>query len=162
MAAHFVIYQGHHGDIGAERADIVLPSAAYTEKNATYVNMEGRPQRAYAAVAPVGEAKKTGKSFVLYLRRWAKNCLMTHSINYVNISKLFLQFFTNIDEITPAKWINSPKKLQKLSITKEPFDEAVINFYMTDPISRVSKTMAECTRILTQEGSPQPANKEAA
>ena len=39
----FVIYQGHHGDAGAHRADVILPGAAYTEKNATYVNTEGRP-----------------------------------------------------------------------------------------------------------------------
>ena len=41
----FVIYQGHHGDEGAHRADIMLPGAAYTEKDATYVNMEGRVQQ---------------------------------------------------------------------------------------------------------------------
>lgn len=40
----FVIYQGHHGDRGATRADIILPGAAYTEKSGTYVNFEGRPQ----------------------------------------------------------------------------------------------------------------------
>ena len=37
--------QGHHGDRSAERADIILPGAAYTEKSATFVNFEGRPQR---------------------------------------------------------------------------------------------------------------------
>ena len=54
----FVIYQGSHGDAGAERADVVLPGAAYTEKSATYVNLEGRAQlTARAAFAP-GEAKE--------------------------------------------------------------------------------------------------------
>ena len=38
-------FQGHHGDRGAERADIILPGSAYTEKSATFVNFEGRPQR---------------------------------------------------------------------------------------------------------------------
>ena len=41
----FVVYQGHHGDAGAEMADVVLPGAAYTEKESTYVNTEGRAQR---------------------------------------------------------------------------------------------------------------------
>jgi NADH-quinone oxidoreductase subunit G len=53
----FVVYIGHHGDAGAAGADVVLPGAAYTEKDATYVNMEGRPQRALAAVAPPGDAR---------------------------------------------------------------------------------------------------------
>jgi len=54
----FVIYQGHHGDAGAEHADVILPGAAYTEKEGTYVNTEGRVQRALRAVFPVGEARE--------------------------------------------------------------------------------------------------------
>ena len=54
----FIIYQGHHGDQGAHRADVILPGAAYTEKNATYINTEGRPQMALQAVFPPGEARE--------------------------------------------------------------------------------------------------------
>ena len=53
----FVIYQGHHGDRGAARADVILPGAAYTEKDGVYVNTEGRPQRAKRAIFPPGEAQ---------------------------------------------------------------------------------------------------------
>ena len=53
----FVIYQGHHGDKGAEMADLILPGAAYTEKQATFVNMEGRAQQTVAALAPLGQAR---------------------------------------------------------------------------------------------------------
>lgn len=53
----FVIYQGHHGDKGAEIADLILPGAAYTEKQATYVNMEGRAQQTIAALTPPGMAR---------------------------------------------------------------------------------------------------------
>ena len=54
----FVVYQGHHGDLGAEIADVVLPGAAYTEKNSTFVNTEGRAQKAQLAVSPPGKAKE--------------------------------------------------------------------------------------------------------
>ena len=57
----FVIYQGHHGDAGAHRADVILPGAAYTEKNGTYVNTEGRVQRGAQAVYPPGEAREDWK-----------------------------------------------------------------------------------------------------
>lgn len=57
----FVIYQGHHGDKGAEIADVVLPGAAYTEKYGTYVNTEGRAQEANFVVAPPGKAKEDWK-----------------------------------------------------------------------------------------------------
>ena len=54
----FVVYQGHHGDRGAARADVILPGAAYTEKNGTYVNTEGRVQRGFLATFPPGEARE--------------------------------------------------------------------------------------------------------
>ncbi len=54
----FVVYQGHHGDRGAARADVILPGAAYTEKNGTYVNTEGRVQRSLLAIYPPGEARE--------------------------------------------------------------------------------------------------------
>ncbi len=54
----FIIYQGHHGDKGAELADVVLPGAAYTEKNGTYVNTEGRAQVGQFVVAPPGKSRE--------------------------------------------------------------------------------------------------------
>ena len=54
----FVIYQGHHGDAGAHRADVILPGAAYTEKPGTYVNTEGRVQLGFRAGYPPGEARE--------------------------------------------------------------------------------------------------------
>ena len=57
----FVIYQGHHGDKGAEIADVILPGAAYTEKQATYVNTEGRAQQTLPALNPPGMARQDWK-----------------------------------------------------------------------------------------------------
>lgn len=57
----FIIYQGHHGDAGAEIADLILPGAAYTEKEGVYVNTEGRSQRAYPAVNPPSDARADWK-----------------------------------------------------------------------------------------------------
>ena len=58
LGKSFVVYQGHHGDAGAGRADVILPGAAYTEKSATYVNVEGRPQRTALAIFPPGDARE--------------------------------------------------------------------------------------------------------
>src|SRR5262249_9124438 len=54
----FVIYQGHHGDRGAARADVVLPGCAFSEKDATYVNTEGRAQLGRRATFPPGDARE--------------------------------------------------------------------------------------------------------
>ncbi len=59
----FVIYVGSHGDEGAYFADLVLPAAAYTEKNATYVSNEGRTQLTKLVVQPPGQAKEDWQIF---------------------------------------------------------------------------------------------------
>src|SRR5262249_38337690 len=61
LGSAFVIYQGHHGDRGARRADVVFPGVAYTEKDGTYVNTEGRVQLARRAVFPPGEGPEGWK-----------------------------------------------------------------------------------------------------
>lgn len=57
----FVVYQGHHGDRGAQIADVILPGAAYTEKNGTYLNTEGRVQMTRAATSLPGAARDDWK-----------------------------------------------------------------------------------------------------
>ena len=58
FAGAFKVYIGHHGDNGAQQADLVLPGAAYTEKHGTYVNTEGRVQRGEKAAFPPGDARE--------------------------------------------------------------------------------------------------------
>ena len=76
----FVIYQGHHGDAGAHRADVILPGAAYTEKPGTYVNTEGRVQLG-SARAPIRRAMpaRTGRSCARCRSAWARPCRTTRS-----------------------------------------------------------------------------------
>jgi NADH dehydrogenase (ubiquinone) Fe-S protein 1 len=57
----FVVYQGHHGDLGAQFADVCLPGAAYTEKSVTWVNTEGRSQNGRVAVPPPGASREDWK-----------------------------------------------------------------------------------------------------
>jgi NADH-quinone oxidoreductase subunit G len=136
----FVVYQGHHGDAGAHRADVILPAAAYTEKHASYVNTEGRLQYTNIANSPPGEAKDDW-IIIKQLAEAAGN-----SLGYESIDDVRLVMFKDKDQhiegdIVPAKWSNVGKEGK---ITDGPFRNAVKNFYMTDPISRVSKTMAAC------------------
>ncbi len=142
----FVVYQGSHGDDGAHRADVILPAATYTEKDATYVNMEGRVQRTRRAVFPVGKAREDWK----ILR--ALSDLLGKPLPYNNIEQLRARIektaphFANIGEITPSPTQEGEIAQGRVVISAAPFDEFITNFYMTDPISRASKTMAECTR----------------
>ncbi len=140
----FVIYQGHHGDKGAAIADVILPGSAYTEKSATYVNLEGRPQRTQKAVFAPGEAKEDWK-IVRALSETIEQTLPFNDIEELR-AKLAAEHpvLCKLDEVTPAQW-KAPASKNKLST--EAFTYPVVNFYMTCPISRNSKTMAECTEL---------------
>ncbi|MFQ5984135.1 MAG: NADH-quinone oxidoreductase subunit NuoG [Alphaproteobacteria bacterium] len=144
----FVVYQGHHGDAGAHRADVILPGAAFTEKNATYVNTEGRPQWARLANFPPGEAREDWK----VLR--ALSDAVAKPLPYDTLSDVrrrmieIAPHLAEIDHVTPAAWgkFGKPGKMKSA-----PFASPITNFYMTDPISRASQTMAQCTAIILRQ-----------
>lgn len=149
----FVVYQGHHGDVGAHRADVVLPGAAYTEKEATYVNLEGRVQRTKRAVFPPGQAKED----------WAiiraLSDVLGMPLAYNTLAQLQARMeksaphFAEMGQVVPAAWQPAAQRATgKYTIADAPFNGFITNFYMTDPISRASKTMAACTRdVLGQQ-----------
>ncbi|MBF0323493.1 MAG: NADH-quinone oxidoreductase subunit G [Alphaproteobacteria bacterium] len=134
----FVVYMGSHGDAGAHRADVVLPSAAYTEKQATFVNMEGRAQRTTMAIFPPGEAKDDWK----VVR--ALSDALGKPLAYDTVGQLRTRhpLFGQLGQLHPAAWgaFGAEGALDAKKLVS-----CIDNFYMTDPISRASKTMAECT-----------------
>jgi NADH-quinone oxidoreductase subunit G len=141
-AGAFVVYQGHHGDAGAHRADAILPGAAYTEKDATYVNTEGRVQRTRRAVFPPGEAREDWK-----IPR-ALSEMTGGALPYDSLAALRRAIATeapalaNPGDVAAAPWgafgTAGP-------VDPRAFVSPVANYYMTDPISRASETMAKCT-----------------
>ena len=141
FANAFVIYQGHHGDAGAHRADVILPGAAYTEKSATYVNTEGRVQQTTLAAFPPGDAREDWT----ILR--ALSDALGKRLPYDNIGQLRRRLFEisprfqRLDAIEPAAWGEFGKVGP---VDAVPFALPIANFYMTDPISRASETMAQC------------------
>ena len=151
----FVIYQGHHGDIGAHRADVVLPGAAYTEKNALYVNTEGRVQEAKRAVFPPGQAQEDWKIITQVAQAVGKPLSYTsHQTLRTRIVQEF-PIFAKLDVRNAATW--QAQKATKADIKAERFDYPIHNFYMSDPISRTSKTMAQCTEARRQNKEKQAA-----
>ncbi len=157
----FVIYQGHHGDRGALRADVVLPGAAYTEKEALYTNTEGRVQVARAALPPPGEAKEDWR----ILR--ALSDVVAQRLPFDTLAALrqamsdacALYAPQNYGARVPAPW-KAFGSFDKLSL--DAFAPAIQNFYMTDPISRVSPTMARCTAEIAPYQEPQNPERRRA
>lgn len=154
-----VIYQGHHGDRGAEMADVVLPGAAYTEKNGTYVNTEGRAQQTRAALVPPGMAREDWK----ILRALAQ--ISGVSLSYDNLEAVRARLtevspnLTRYGDVEEANYFAQASELAKLvqgSVGTAPVDVPQKNledFYMTDPITRASATMAKCIVAVKKEAA---------
>ena len=149
----FVIYQGSHGDNGAHVADVILPGSAYTEKDGLYTNMEGRVQMGFAAVSPKGEAKPDWA----IIRALSGH--MNRELPYDNLQQLREKLmadqpvFEGVDYIAePAEGIEF--KAESLGVAgkvlKDPFTSPIEDFYMTNPIARASKVMAECSEVASQ------------
>ena len=153
----FVVYIGHHGDHGAERADVILPSTAYTEKDGIYVNTEGRPQLAKRAVNPPGDAREDWA-----ILRALSEYFCTKPLPYNSQAELRKRIkkewavFKNINEVQPAKWAVFTSKGK---VSNEPFIQPVRSFYLNNAICRSSETMKQCVEAF---GQPNEFNKEAA
>ena len=133
----FVVYQGSHGDKGAEIADIILPGAAYTEKNGLFVNLEGKLQNAYKASYPPGDARE---DWVIFkdLATMMKKPLEYNNVKYLreSINKKIQQ---KIDHVV--------NKTNSIDFVDENISIKSIDYYHTNPIARSSKVMSECRQI---------------
>jgi len=153
----FVIYQGSHGDKGAHVADIILPAAAYTEKDGLYVNTEGRVQMGVAAVSPKGEAKEDWA----IIRALSGH--MNRELPYDNLDALRTKLFE--DHPSFAGLDHAPEglvlDLSALSVSgkvsPEPFVNALSEFYFTNPIARASEVMAQCAAVNADVNATQEA-----
>ena len=137
----FVVYQGHHGDAGAHRADVILPGAAYTEKPGTYVNTEGRVQLGQRAAYPPGDAREDWAILRALSERLGKT-LPYDTFDDVRARLVAVnKSFAALDQQAAGAWGPFGKEG---ALSEAPLVSPVGNFYMTCPISRASKTMAEC------------------
>ena len=144
----FVVYIGTHGDVGAHRADIILPGAAYTEKTGIYVNTEGRVQMADRAGFPPGEARED----------WAiiraLSDVLGGTLGYDSLAALRQAMFKAAPHLMRIDQIEAgdSRAVKSLAgkggnIEKSPFKAAVDDYYLTNPIARASAVMAECSQL---------------
>ncbi len=146
QAGTFVVYQGHHGDRGAHLADVILPGSAYTEKDALWVNTEGRVQKGRRAIFPPGDAKED----------WAiiraVSGVMGKTLPFDTQAELRKALFAahpSFGSINHAPGADSGDLAGVGAagpIEGGIIPPAVTDYYLTNVIARASKTMAECSR----------------
>ncbi|MGO9986886.1 MAG: NADH-quinone oxidoreductase subunit NuoG [Rhodomicrobium sp.] len=147
----FVIYQGSHGDRGARIADIVLPGAAYTEKNGTYVNTEGRVQLGERAVFPPGDAREDWT----IIRALSEH--LGAKLPFDNIRELRAAMYREhphlaaIDQVKAEAFTGLLLEAgEPVALPDEPLAPLVEDYYQTNPVARASSVMAELS-ALSQE-----------
>ncbi len=146
-AETFTIYLGHHGDAGAARADVILPGCAYTEKNGTYVNTEGRVQRGYRALFAPGEAREDWR----IIRAFSD--VLGKPLTYDDLDGVR----AHLERANPAFARTGLPRFGAsdmrgpdaggVALSDTPFLPAVTDYYQTNAICRASVTMAECSRL---------------
>lgn len=144
----FVVYQGHHGDLGALQADVILPGAAYTEKSGTYVNTEGRAQITRAATDAPSGAREDWKIIVALAE------LLGKSLPYSTLAQVRARLaqiaphFASVGAREPVSYTQSHSHPTAPLAADAHLGKALNNYFVTDPISRSSKTMAKCAQTL--------------
>jgi len=141
----FIIYQGSHGDRGAEIADIILPSAAYTEQNGLFENLEGRVQECKKASYPIGEALEDWKIFNLILKKLDKSENLSNFDTLRKEALGLIPNFTKINEL--PNFADSNSAYASPDFVSEIIKIKELDYYFTNSISRASKTMSECRQI---------------
>ena len=157
----FVIYQGSHGDRGAHAADVILPGAAYTEKSATFVNTEGRPQLTKRAVFPPGDAREDWT----ILR--ALSAELGRTLPFDNLAELRKAMYETAPQLASLDQLEGGDFTalrgfanRAIRVRGDAFAPSVPDFYMTNPIARSSAIMAELS-ALKQEEDRKAAQKGA-
>ncbi len=144
----FKVYLGHHGDKGAAAAAVILPGAAYSEKHAIHVNLEGRVQHSEKAVDPPGDARADWS----ILR--ALSDVLGRPLPFDSFAELRAALFADHPEfagpgLVPFKW--APPKLESVKIARgTALTYPIGDFYLTNPIARASPTLQRCSAELLQ------------
>jgi NADH-quinone oxidoreductase subunit G len=143
----FVIYQGHHGDAAAARADVILPGAAYTEKDATYLNTEGRVQRARRAVHPPGEAREDW-AIIRAVSGALGRPLPFDTLEALRAAMVAAHpELARVDADPPRGCVDpSGPAGDPAAVSDAPFVYPIANYWQAEPIGRASEVMAECAR----------------
>jgi NADH-quinone oxidoreductase subunit G len=146
-AETFVIYQGHHGDRGAARADVILPGAAYTEKDGTYVNTEGRVQHGRRATFAPGEAREDWR----IIRAFSDVIGQTLPYDTIDAVRAHMEQANPVFARVGLKRFGASDRAgpqgDPAALSADPFVAPIVDYYQTNAISRASLTMAECSRI---------------
>ena len=141
----FVIYQGHHGDKGANIADLILPSPSFNEQNGLFINTEGRIQESIRATFPIGEAKEDWEIISLISKKMG---LENIDNSFEDLRSSLFQSFPHLADIDMClSGDKLPEKIERRDIKQHIFKSSLNNFWLSNSITRSSRLMCERNNI---------------
>ena len=141
----FVIYQGHHGDKGANIADLILPSPSFNEQNGLFINTEGRIQESIRATFPIGEAKEDWEIISLISKKMG---LENIDNSFEDLRSSLFQSFPHLADIDMClSGEKLPEKIERKDIKQHVFKNSLNNFWLSNSITRSSRLMCERNNI---------------
>ena len=145
----FIIYQGHHGDKGANIADLILPSPSFNEQNGLFINTEGRIQESVRATFPIGEAKEDWEIISLISKKMG---LENIDNSFEDLRSSLFQSFPHLADIDMClSGEKLPEKIERRDIKQHVFKSSLNNFWLSNSITRSSRLMCERNNISTKK-----------
>jgi NADH-quinone oxidoreductase subunit G len=143
----FVVYQGHHGDLGAKNASVILPSTLWLEKDSTYINLEGRIQQTKKAVATVGEAKEDWK----IIRKISE--ILNINMNFNNLAELRRELVKKHPHLSNnfISYIYQAEENNAVKIDTNKITYIIDNYYVTDVISKNSVKLNLASKLINEK-----------
>ncbi len=140
----FIIYLGSHGDNGANVANVILPCPAYTEKEATFINFEGRAQSTSLSIFPIGDAKAEWQFIVEMAEKMGVN------LDFKNLEDLKTllsnhKTIANLNNSTTEPSISLSGIEVKINNPQMKIIAQKYNFYLTNAIARASRILNRCS-----------------
>jgi NADH dehydrogenase (ubiquinone) Fe-S protein 1 len=141
-----IVAQNSHAVGGFSKASIILPAPAYTEKNGSFLNTEGRLQKTNNIFGNLEQVRDFWQPFEV-LNEKKKELICSSRVDLENLLKKEMPFLADFSKNDcfgelNLNFSNTNKVLNTLLHT------TVRDFYITETISKTSQTMAACSKLL--------------
>jgi len=149
VKSKFIVFQGHHGCLNAQNADVVLPCTSFAEKKSTHVNCEGRLQYSQSCTLPIGKSKNSSEILLTFMNSLVSNSERNKSDHLSNL-KLLLPPFGSYSYKISSNYLIFPTFFNSLTLINNSYISSSLfdNFYRTDIVSQSSSNMSKSSKEL--------------
>jgi NADH-quinone oxidoreductase chain G len=149
VKSKFTVFQGHHGCLNAQNADLILPSTSFVEKTSIYGNCEGRYQFSQSCTLPLGKSKNSSTILLALLNKLIKNKDNHKFLNTYHLDILLPSYEFSLNKVQNL-FFNFYSFSNSFILANSSYISSSLhdNFYKTDIISQLSSNMSKSSKQL--------------